>query len=114
MNMSRKEELTPEPTSMQRVSWKSRFAAWRAIMLTPMGSREMQPAPWKVRFFALFYLIAFSGVAAAGWREYQRGLTVSSYVGAGFILFAAFNISLLMVVLIRGRIPESWRKRKAR
>jgi hypothetical protein len=73
----------------------------------------MQPAPWKVRIFAGIYFIAYSGVAAWGWHEFQRGFAISCYVGAALMLVAAFFIPKLMVALVRGRIPESWRKRNA-
>jgi hypothetical protein len=113
MRMSRKEEPTPESTSMQRVSWKSRFSALRATMLAPIESRKIQPAPWTVRFFAGFYLMVYLWSAAWGWHEFQRGFTVSCYVGAAFMLVAAFFLPQSLIMLIRGRVPDSWRKRKA-
>lgn len=72
----------------------------------------LQLAKWKLRFGAALFLLAFLGVVTIGWRELQRGLTISYFVGAAFILIAAFNMSLLTVVLFLGRIPESWRKRR--
>ena len=111
--MSGNEQTTSEPPATPQGSWMSRLVAWCA---TPVahGLKRAQPlAPWKVRLFAMFYLVVFSGVVTGGWLEFQRGFAVSRWVGAGSMLVAAFNILLLMPVLISGRTPGLWRHRKA-
>jgi len=73
---------------------------------------SMQLATWKLRLGAAFFLVAFLCVGVFGWREFQRGFTISYFIGAAFILIAAFNMSLLAVVLFLGQVPESWRRRR--
>ncbi len=85
-----------------------------------MGQKEktmyeppsMQLAAWKLRLGATFFLVAFLYVGISGWREFQRGFTISYIVGTAFILIAVFNMSLLTTVLSLGRIPESWGRRR--